>query len=105
MMPGSQQLVNDMGESYAAVSVDATTERMWVNGQGRALQSGSSSTYSGSRVSFMALNDTGTKAVRGEWRSRVSALLSGLQPADRRAATVTYTLIETAKLNSVDPQT
>ncbi|EIM77957.1 putative MarR family transcriptional regulator [Nitratireductor aquibiodomus RA22] len=42
-----------------------------------------------SRMTELHLSETGSDilaAVRNEWRSRVSALLSGLQPADRRAA-------------------
>lgn len=71
IQPGSRQLVNDFGEKYVSIAADASSQRIWVNGVDQASQDGPSSNYSGPGVSFMALDQTGTKAVRGEFSELV----------------------------------
>lgn len=75
MEPGSQELESDIGEEYLSISVDASSEQMWVNGQLADTQNGTAMSFTSSgSVSFMATSGS-TRNVRGDFTEMV--LFSG----------------------------
>src|SRR5690606_26768278 len=70
MYPGDQELINDIGDDYAAVSIDAVTQRIWVNGQLESTQSGSATSETSTGIGFMN-NRSGNRPIR----SNVSELV------------------------------